>query len=83
MAKITINVPDELVERIETAYAGVFGYQEKVSDGEKEIDNPQTKIDFVKEKIIEKLRGIVTRWESDQARATKEAEIASDLSGIE
>jgi metal-responsive CopG/Arc/MetJ family transcriptional regulator len=73
MAKITITIPDELVKRVEDAYAKVYGYGE--ADG--------TKSEFVKDKLIAELKGIVKRNETDEVRVTTETTIDTDLAGIE
>jgi len=68
--EIIITVPDKLADRVEDAYAAVYGY-DPAKDGTKE--------EFVKEKLIAEIKGIVVRYETDLTKATAEEAIKNEL----
>ncbi len=80
---ITITIPDEIKDRVETAFANTYGYQATVTDKEgKTVDNTETKTDFLQAQLVAKLKNIVKSYESQQERVTVEKEIDKDLLNI-
>lgn len=69
MPKITLTLGDAETARFAKAFAQSYGYQNKIidADGEK-IDNPQSKADFAKEKIMQYIKDVVRSVEADEAR---------------
>ncbi len=81
--KITITIPDTVKDRVETAFANTYGYQDTMTDEKGEVvDNTQTKADFLKAQLVSKLKNIVKNYESQQKRITVEATIDKDLTNI-
>jgi len=80
---ITITIPDEIKERVETAFANTYGYRATII-GEKgeEINNTQTKADFFKDQLVRRLKNIVKNYESMKARELAEVSIDKDLANI-
>ena len=70
---ITIEIPDEQIDRVADSFASVYGYQNKIpdpniTDGIVYIDNPQTKRQFAKQQIIEFIKRTVLSNELNEAR---------------
>jgi hypothetical protein len=80
--KVEITIPDGIKGRVETAMTTLHGYQEKITKDGKEIDNPQTKAEFMQEVLAKKVREAVKRYESDIARKAAEDEIGDELNVI-
>ena len=62
MAKITIDIPDAVKDRVLNAISKAKGYHEMVDDpvnSEEMIANPQSKAEFVKNHLVEYIKGLV------------------------
>jgi hypothetical protein len=88
---ITFVVPDDRVEAVINDLAEARGYQEKVlkdkATSSEMIDNPQSKIDFLKESIgkelIEQIRILRSNKVSQAARTQADAALAEAAKKIE
>lgn len=65
MAQITINIPDEHVEDVLNAFAQHFDYNQNQQDGE-------TKAQFAKRMLINKIKQIVVRYMVWKSRETND-----------
>ena len=80
---ITITIPDEIKDRVETAFANTYGYKATTIDEKgDEINNTQTKADFFKDQLVRRLKNIVKNYESMKARELAEVSIDKDLANI-
>jgi len=84
MATLEFNIPAGNKDRIIDGYCGHYNYQDKVSDAEgNEIDNPQTKTQFVKARMVKALKDPVITYEMKQAREAESATIKTDVENID
>ena len=67
MAKLTIEIPDEIANDVINILAKRFGYQDMVMEGATEIANPQPKSSFVKGSIINYLKTQYREAKADEA----------------
>lgn len=75
MANITINIPDNQITRVLDGIAEDNGYQATIIDEEgNSIPNPETKAQFAKRIVIERVKGMVLAGE----RKKSEKEIVVD-----
>lgn len=65
MAQITINIPDAIAPRVLNAFARKFGYSPKLDNGD---DNPETKAQFAKRKLLETIKNAVLEIEVQDAK---------------
>lgn len=57
MAQLTITYPDGMAQRIVNGFSAAHNYQAQIRDVSNQlIDNPESKAQFVKRKIIEFIR---------------------------
>jgi len=81
MAKIIIEVPNEIAAEAVLAISTVRGYQENLGTGElivgEEINNPQTRAAFIKQTIINELKSDYKRYKINLSR-TEEAQVSAD-----
>ena len=76
---LTITVPDDKAQEILTDFVTFHGYQVQVEDGEGNlIDNPLTKVQYMKRQIIRYLRDSVKTYRARQA-----VEQATDIDELE
>ena len=65
---LTITVPDENAQEILTDFVTFHGYQAQIEDEEGNlIDNPLTKVQYMKRQIIRYLRDSVKTYRARQA----------------
>lgn len=69
-----ITVSDEQVSRIEKGFAGQYNYSETIKDSEgKDIQNPQSKADFMIEQCKAFIKESVLAYESKMAALAAKA----------
>ncbi len=99
MAKVTLEIPDDAWDGIKDALATRRGRPDKVanpafdnakpeSDSNlKQIDNPETKEQFLVRSVIEYIKGEYTAWAKDQnlaaAKAAVDAAVAARVAEVE
>jgi hypothetical protein len=67
--KVTLDIPEKGKKRVLDAVAGMYGYQDEVTDPEKPekmVKNPESKDDFLKRHLTTHLQEIVTAHEARQ-----------------
>lgn len=74
-------MPNEQATRVVNAFAKSYGYQDQISQVDENgvmilVDNPQTKGQFAKQKVVEYIKGIVINSELEEAR---KAVVVSEL----
>lgn len=76
MSKVTLDIPDVVLPRVVDAFATRYNYNSKLPDG---TNNPITKAQFAKVKIIDFVKTVVRLAEgetvAEAARKTKSDEI--------
>jgi uncharacterized protein (DUF1697 family) len=89
--KLVIKIHDNKVKDVENSFASTFGYKEKISTGEVDEltgeqivkDNPMSKKEFVKERIISFIKDVVKSQSVEiaikEARDRKIREIDSEV----
>lgn len=75
----TLNFPDSEQNRITNAFAKIYGYQAKLSDGQ---DNPETKKQFTKRMIAKFVSDVVKNFEVSEA-AREATHAAEQVAGPE
>jgi hypothetical protein len=81
VANIPISIPDNMVQRVQDAFAGSNGYQDTVPDAQGAmIPNPETKQAFTQRMIREYVKGVVSGYEGRKANETA-AQAARDAVG--
>jgi hypothetical protein len=73
MAQIILYLPDDLVARVLAGMCGLHNYQETITDPEnpeQTIPNPETKVEFIKRIIRQKIKRDVLEWEGAEAQRT-------------
>ena len=70
---VSIDIPDGQVNRVNNAFASIYGYRDKIQDPNVTdvislIDNPQTKRQFAKQQIVEFIKRTVLSYELDEAK---------------
>ena len=78
MAKITRNVPTEIID----SYCEHFGYQETITDGNRETPNPQSKQQFVEAGIDKHLRDAAKTVRYKQNQESERKRINQEVDGI-
>ena len=70
MARLTINIPDNVALRVLAGMCGKFGYKDEINkDGaETVIPNPESKIGFVKRMLQEYILTSVIEFESKEQK---------------
>lgn len=76
MASITINIPDQVLNRVINGFCERHGYMPLLENGE---PNPQTKAQFAKSKIIEYVKRSVIEAEANTARNEAETSVRADV----
>ena len=76
MAKLTINIPDQQVQRILNGFAFNQGYMEMLDDGTR---NPETKEQFLKRKVMEYIKSAVRNTEVETARNLAATQAANSV----
>lgn len=76
--KIEMNIPANVEKRVEDAFAKSYGYSDTIpdpNDPNKTVPNPQTKAQFLKQKIGDHIREVVKGHEAnvDVEKVRKEA----------
>jgi len=83
MAQIIIEVPDAIAAKVVIAISAARGYKKKIVTGDplvgNEIDNPQTRVAFIKQTIVNSLKSDYKRYQInlsrvDEAKVNAEAE---------
>lgn len=82
---ITITIPDEVMQRVLDAFAGSYGYQATIDDGQgNQIPNPQSEAAFSKAQIRAYIKDVVRGYEArDAAETARVAAIAAVDADIE
>lgn len=90
MAKITIDIPDDVIQEVLNAYAFRFNYQETIYNPEYDRDlpedennpmsilNPESKALFAKRMLIDQVRNVYNTAKLRQAKLS----IKNDLDSI-
>ena len=76
MAKLTINIPDQQVQRILNGFAFNQGYMEMLDDGTR---NPETNGQFLKRKVMEYIKSAVRDTEVETARNLAATQAANSV----
>lgn len=76
--QINLDIPNAVAQRVAEAFAKSYGYSDTIpdpNDPNKTVPNPQTKAQFVKQKLGEYIREVVKGHEAnaDVDRVRKEA----------
>ena len=80
MATVTLTIPNDQVQRVLDAMAGVYGYQSTIPDEDGDpIANPESLPVFAKRMIALKIKNQVKDWEVRQASLTALADVESNL----
>ena len=91
MATLTLIIPDDEVDRVVNTFAAYHAYQDKVSnpdydpanpESEETIDNPKSKIQFLKWHIIKFVKEAVRAQENSAAILAAKSAVA-DVEGME
>lgn len=92
MAKMTLTIPDEIVQDVVDAFCGSYKYQPEV-EGEEKVDgetvmilNPESKVAFSKRMIREYVKAIYTSYQANQYEAGRQAVVdaaETDVAGME
>ncbi len=65
---ISLSIPDTDRNRVLTAFARRFGYSDTIPDGNGgQVQNPESRAQFVKRVVSEYVKGVVRDSEIDQA----------------
>jgi|DEB0MinimDraft_6_1074348.scaffolds.fasta_scaffold278467_1 hypothetical protein len=77
-ATLSITIPDNQVNRVQDAFANEYGYQEQVLDENGDlVDNPVTKAQFTKSKVVSYIKNTVRSSEKSEAAKTAESNLTS------
>ncbi len=81
MAKLTIDIPDELISEFADFMAETHNYQEQVQDPNSpdKIPNPETKVQFAKRMLRNNLRQNFMRWRRDKFYKENIAQFDADI----
>lgn len=80
MAQIIINIPNDKLSRVIDALCSLHGYRATLLDG---TANPETKQQFAKRKIIEKIKDDVRSIELSSSYATSQQTINDSVNLID
>ena len=82
MASLSFSIPDGMVTRVEDAFAAVYGYQPQILDPNNPgatVPNPQTKQQFVRERLRQYTKETVAQHEAGKASADAAAQARDDI----
>lgn len=92
MSSITITIPDEFTNRVITGYCAHYAYRETIPNPDyapdtapaepETIDNPQSKMEFIKAGLIQHVREAVRAAEHSSAVIAAKATVV-DVEGME
>jgi hypothetical protein len=83
MAEIKLTVPDVAIPRIRDAFCAEYNYQETVLNQEGEyVPNPQNKLAFTKQQIIEFVKQTTRNYEANKAAGIARQEAAAKVDEI-
>jgi hypothetical protein len=81
MATITINIPDNVLQRVVNGVAVAHGYQERIPDPanpDATIPNPQTRAQFAKAMLVKFVKDSVKQAEAIEAAEAARQQAARD-----
>ena len=83
MATISINIPDAIAQRALNGFCYNQGYEDKitvdVNGGPTVVVNPETKVQFLKRKLIEYIQSNVKQYEIKASVSTVTTAIDKDI----
>ena len=88
MATISFTIPDDLLPRITIAVCGLYGYPKDVPNPEYDpenpessetISNPQSKTNFIKQIVLQRIKRDVLEWEGMQAQKVAYESVETDI----
>jgi hypothetical protein len=84
LATWQFNIPDAAVQRVVDALAANGGYQEQIPDPDtgEMTANPQTKVQFARERVKSFIRSQVAAYESEQAASTARDAKVAEVEGL-
>ena len=81
---ISINIPVDMEDGVNGAFASYYHYLEKIEDKEgKEIQNPQSKEQFTKEQVLKFIKNVFVSNQSKGAETTRKQLIAAAEADME
>lgn len=82
MASITLTIPDAIAQRVLNGFCGAHGYSDMVPDPANPgqlIQNPMTKVEFVRKFLLDVIRHDVKAYEGTVSRKAAEAKANEEI----
>ncbi|HYE75113.1 MAG TPA: hypothetical protein VEF04_17360 [Blastocatellia bacterium] len=82
MAQITINIPDDQAQRVLDAFAVKYGWTPTLTSPTGTVQNPETKAQHAKRRVVEFIRSVVFDNEHANAQSAATSQVTDSVSRI-